>query len=109
MKIILIIFTISYYSYASDFKALLFNGNCTTCHFINEDKSAPSMKKVQSTYKKAFPIKKDFISYMYVWVKSPNIETSLMLNEIEKHELMPEIFFDDDTLKEIIEYIYELK
>ena len=108
MKKIVFVLLSFIYIEASDFKALLFNGNCTTCHFIDEDKSAPSMKKVQTMYKKAFPNKKDFVNYMYTWVKHPNKQGSLLLEEIQKHELMPEIYFDDDTLKQIIEYIYDL-
>ena len=94
---------------ASNLEALLFNGNCTTCHFINEDKSAPSMKKIQAKYKKAFPKKVDFINYMSNWVKHPNKDTSLMSNAISKYGLMPELGFEKEVLKEITSYIYDLK
>jgi disulfide oxidoreductase YuzD len=107
MKNILIASLLLCYTNAADLKALLFNGNCTTCHFINEDKSAPSMKKIKTAYIKAFPDKKEFVNYMYIWVKQPNKKSSLLRDEIEKHELMPEIYFEDETLKQIIEYIYD--
>jgi len=109
MKITIFILTLSLYLDAEDFKALLFNGNCTTCHFINRSVSAPSMKEVQKVYKNAFVNKKDFIHYMSSWVKHPNKKGSLMHNAIDKYELMPELAFDKETLYEISEYIYDMK
>jgi len=94
---------------ASNLELLLFNGNCTTCHFINENKSAPSMKKIQAKYKKAFPKKVDFVNYMSNWVEHPNKDTSLMLNAISKYGLMPELGFEKEVLKGITSYIYNLK
>ena len=108
----IIIICITVYIYfldGADFKALLFNGNCTTCHFIDKAVSAPSMKEVQKVYKKAFPKKVDFINYMTNWVAHPNKDDSLMYYAIDKYELMPELAFEKDTLYEITEYIYNLK
>ena len=109
LRYILLIFTFSFVLNATDFKALLFNGNCTTCHFINKAVSAPSMKEVQKVYKNAFPNKSDFISYMANWVKEPNKKGSLMHNAIDKYELMPEMVFDQETLYDIAEYIYDMR
>ncbi len=58
-------------------------------------------------YKDAFPLKNDFVKHMSQWVKNPKKETSIMQDAIQKHELMPELAFDLDTLKIISEYIYE--
>jgi len=96
-------------SFATDFKELLFNGNCTTCHFINKSVSAPSMKNVQQVYKTAFPNKQDFIEYMSQWAEHPNPKGSLMHNAITKYGLMPELGFEREVLKEIVEYIYDLQ
>jgi len=109
MKKFVILLSIGNILLASDFKELLFNGNCTTCHFINKSVSAPSMKSVQKIYKNAFPNKKEFVEYMSSWVEHPATQGSLMHNAIDKYELMPELGFDKSTLYEITEYIYELK
>ena len=109
MKTILFLIFIIYNIHADNFKGLLFNGNCTTCHFINKSISAPSMKSVQQVYKKAFPNEKDFIEYMSTWVVHPNTSGSLMHNAIDKYKLMPELGFDKSTIREITEYIYNLE
>ena len=87
--------------------ALYFSGNCITCHHITKTISAPSITEVKKRYLSAFSKKEDFVHYMSVWVYKPNEETSLMHDAIAKHELMPELAYDIDTLKIIAEYIYE--
>jgi cytochrome c551/c552 len=95
-------------SYANNTNSLLLlNGNCTTCHFINQSISAPAMKIVQKRYKDAFKDKKEFVNYMSNWINNPNKEGSLMLDMIKKYELMPHMQFDEQTLKEITTYLYE--
>lgn len=92
---------------ASNYNALLFNGNCVTCHFKDKSISAPSIVEIQDRYKQAFPDKKDFVDYMSTWVQYPNANTSLMDDAIQKYELMPELGYDLDTLEKISDYIYE--
>lgn len=92
---------------ADNFKSLLFSGNCVTCHLENESNSAPSVIEFKERYKSAFPNKKEFVDYMSTWVQYPKKETSLMDDAIKKYELMPELGFDLETLREISEYIYE--
>ncbi|MEA2100057.1 MAG: cytochrome C [Campylobacterota bacterium] len=92
---------------ATDMRSLLFHGNCTTCHFEKKAVSAPSVMEFKESYLRAFPIKKDFVEYMSKWVLKPNKETSIMLDAIDKHELMPELGFDLTTLMEISSYIYD--
>ncbi|NCB14077.1 MAG: cytochrome C [Erysipelotrichia bacterium] len=87
----------------------MFNGNCVTCHSVNElNKSAPTIMEIQNTYKSAFPEKKDFIYYMSTWVLNPNKETSLMDDSIKKYKLMPMLGYDKETLEEISSYLYDL-
>lgn len=93
--------------YASEMDALLFHGNCTTCHFELEDKSAPSMLKVRAQYLQAFPKKEDFVKYMSAWVANPSEETSIMLEAVKKYTLMPHLAFEKDTLQDISSYIYD--
>jgi hypothetical protein len=101
------IFLFSFNLLASDkLSALLLNGNCITCHNA-QGKSAPPMIKVKQVYKKHFPNKQDFVINMSNWIKHPKIKTSLMPNEIKKYGLMPEIAFDEDTLLQITQYLYE--
>ena len=110
MKTKLLILILSSNLFASSYGELLFNGNCVTCHSTNDlNKSAPTIKEIQNTYKSAFPEKKDFISYMSTWVLNPNKETSLMDNSIKKYKLMPMLGYDRETLEEISAYLYDLK
>ena len=92
---------------AADMRSLLFHGNCTTCHFETKTVSAPSVVTIKENYLRAFPIKKDFIEYLSLWVVKPNKETSIMLDAIKKHGLMPELGFNINTLREISSYIYD--
>ena len=97
----------STFVYADKYAPLYFSGNCITCHYINETISAPSIIDVKKRYLSAFPQKKDFVKYMSVWVHKPKEETSLMHDAIAKHEIMPELAFDLNTLEIISAYIYE--
>ncbi len=92
---------------ANDFGSLLFHGNCTTCHFEMRTVSAPAVIDFKQRYITAFPDKEDFVAYMSTWVQHPNEETSIMRDAIDKHELMPELGFDLETLQIISAYIYE--
>jgi len=93
--------------HADDFGSLLFHGNCVTCHYELEDKSAPAMLHVRERYLRAFPKKEDFVAYMSQWVLRPNEQTSIMQDAIAKYELMPQLAFEKDVLEEIAAYIYE--
>ena len=92
---------------ADSIGSLLFHGNCTTCHFETKTVSAPSMVEVRKHYKTAFSKKKDFVKYMSRWVSNPDPKTSIMLQSIDKHGLMPHLGFEEEALKEIVEYIYD--
>ena len=93
--------------FANNYGSLLLHGNCTTCHFIDTHKSAPSLKYIKDVYKTAFPDKKAFVDYMSTWVQTPNEEGSLMIDMIDKYELMPDLAYDKETLKIIAEYIFD--
>lgn len=87
---------------------LFFNGNCITCHGVNhKNKSAPTIQEVQKAYKTAFSKKDDFIAFMVKWVKNPDEKTSIMQSAIIKYSLMPELGFDEYTLKQIAAFLYE--
>ncbi|WP_241856080.1 c-type cytochrome [Sulfurimonas lithotrophica] len=93
--------------FSFDMGALLFHGNCITCHFEHKAVSAPSITEVQRRYKAVFPKKKDFVDYMSKWILKPSAKTSIMLDAVKKYELMPELGYDEDTLRQISEYIYD--
>ena len=93
--------------YADNYSSLLFHGNCITCHNPTKTISAPTMKTVKENYFRAFPLKKDFVEYMSKWVVHPNPTTSIMLDAIKKHQLMPELGYDIETIKLITAYIYD--
>jgi cytochrome c551/c552 len=106
MKKLFILFILTHLQ-ADTLDSLLFHGNCVTCHYKNEEKSAPSMYEVRKRYKTAFPNKKDFTFYMSQWVKHPNEKTSIMYDAIKKHGLMPQLGYEQEVLKDITSYIYE--
>ena len=87
--------------------ALLFHGNCVTCHYELESKSAPAMIEVRKRYKAAFPRKKDFVKYLSEWVHDPSAEKSIMQDAIAKYELMPQLAYEKDVLEDIAAYIYD--
>jgi cytochrome c551/c552 len=93
--------------FANSYQALLFNGNCVTCHYKTKSVSAPSMVELRQRYLDAFPKQDEFVKYMSIWVQHPKKETSIMRDAIDKYELMPELGFDLETLKEISKYIYK--
>ncbi len=107
MKTFLIILIFIINLQATNYKSLLFHGNCVTCHFETKAVSAPSVIEFQKQYKLAFPNRDDFVDYMAKWVQHPNPTTSLMDGAIKKYELMPELGFDLYTLEQISEYIYD--
>lgn len=92
---------------AINYGELLFDGNCVTCHFPNKKVSAPSIQEVRENYLRAFPKEKDFVRYMTKWVLKPKAQTSIMSHSIKEFELMPELGYDEYTLKEISKYIYQ--
>ena len=92
---------------AGDIRSLLFHGNCITCHDEHKSISAPSIDLVKGNYLRAFPTREDFIAYMAKWVVKPNKEGSIMLDAIDKYKLMPELGYDESTLREIASYIYD--
>jgi len=92
---------------ADDMGALLFHGNCVTCHYELQEKSAPAMIEVRKRYLKAFPHKKDFVKYLSEWVHKPSQESSIMQDAIKKHGLMPQLAYEKDVLEEIAAYIYK--
>lgn len=105
--IFLSLFVFSALVEAAEVKALLFHGNCTTCHFETKSVSAPSMMEVRKRYLSAFPEKKEFIAAMSEWVHKPSEERSIMQDAIDKYELMPNLAFEKDVLEDIAGYIYE--
>ena len=101
----LVFFTLNLY--ADNFGSLYFHGNCVTCHDKSKDISAPSILKIQKHYKRAFPQRDDFIHYLSKWVNKPSKEESIMLDSIQKYNLMPDLAFEINVLKEIAGYIYD--
>ncbi|PLY05538.1 MAG: cytochrome C [Arcobacter sp.] len=93
--------------FAVDYGELLFNGNCITCHFKTKKVSAPSIYEIRENYLRAFPEEEVFVKYMSTWVLKPDIKTSIMQDSIEEFNIMPELGYDEYTLKEIARYLYK--
>lgn len=106
MRLLLILILLLSNIFADKLAELYFTGNCTTCHFIKDKKSAPSIIEIKQNYLNAFPKEEDFINYMSKWVLKPNAKTSIMSHSIKEFELMPELGYDEYTLRQIAKYIY---
>lgn len=109
MKVILLLCGLSLYMYAISLGETLFNGNCVTCHKVDIPNSAPTIGEIQKRYKKALPTKEAFVTFMAKWVEKPNAKTALMPEAVSQYGLMPELGFDNETLKEIGNFLYEQK
>lgn len=107
MRVIFTAIFLQSFLLANDISSLLFHGNCVTCHHETKSISAPSATEIRTRYKDAFKNKEEFVLYMTGWVLNPSYDGSLMHDAIKKHGLMPELGFDEETLKTVCEYIYE--
>ncbi|NLC27965.1 MAG: cytochrome C [Campylobacteraceae bacterium] len=108
MRIIWILFLTTIFAWGN-MGQLLYEGNCYTCHGIEKADSAPSAKAIQDRYKQTFATKKAFIDFMRTWIQTPNATTALMPEEIARYGIMPTLGYDDFTLNEIGEYMYEME
>ncbi|MCK9546708.1 MAG: cytochrome C, partial [Sulfurospirillaceae bacterium] len=106
MRIILLLSFFTLFSYAN-MGEILYQGNCHTCHGYDKANSAPSAKAIQQRYKEVFEEKEAFIDFMREWIKLPKEESALMPDEIRKHGLMPILGYDDFTLNEVGNYLFE--
>jgi cytochrome c551/c552 len=87
--------------------ALLFNGNCVTCHYTTEAISAPSMKEVRVRYLSAFSQKDDFVKYMSLFIVKPDENISIMRDKVQKYKIMPILGYEESVAREIAAYIFE--
>jgi len=99
-------FTFSSLLFSND-GALLFNGNCVTCHNEVKEISAPSMRDVRNRYISAFSDKKNFVKYISGFVISPSQEKSIMQDKILKYKLMPLLGYEKSVINEVASYIYD--
>ncbi len=107
--IYILIIVFSPTTWGADDGALLFNGNCATCHHLHKASSAPTIYEVRQRYLQAFPDKKDFVNYMSEFVSKPSSEKSLMHDQIQKYGVMPQLAYERDVIEEIAKYIYKGK
>ncbi len=105
--IYILIIVFSPTTWGADDGALLFNGNCATCHHLEKASSAPTIYEIRKRYIQAFPNKKDFVHYMSEFVLNPSSEKSLMLDKIQKYGVMPQLAYERDVVQEITSYIYD--
>jgi cytochrome c551/c552 len=105
--IIVLFYSVFSYSLFANDGELLFNGNCVTCHFVKKAKSAPSMMEVVKRYKDTFATKTDFVKYMTKFVIEPKADSSIMLDKIQKYELMPHLGYEKVVVEEISSYLYD--
>jgi len=108
MRILILAILLTNISFANGLGQTLFEGNCITCHHQTKAISAPSAKQIQAAYKANFATKEAFVDFMSSWVASPDASVALMPESIKQFEIMPSnLGYDDYTLREIAEYLYE--
>jgi len=91
----------------ADYGALLFHGNCITCHNETQSISAPSMREIRQNYLEVFSDKEDFVKYMSQFITTPDEELSIMKDKIKKYKLMPLLGYEKSVAQEISAYVYE--
>ena len=91
----------------ADDGALLFHGNCITCHNETQSISAPSMREIRQNYLEVFSDKEDFVKYMSQFITTPDEELSIMKDKIKKYKLMPLLGYEKSVAQEISAYVYE--
>ena len=108
-KTILITSVFCSYLMSASMYETIFDGNCGSCHTVNDASSAPLIQNVIKKYKEKYPTKKEFAKALSSWVYSPNKENSLFLEAIKRYSLMPELGIDKETLQGIATYLYDRK
>ncbi len=106
-RVIISLLLVAVSNMLADDGALLFNGNCVTCHHINKSISAPSIKVVKERYLSAFSEKKEFVKYMSLFVIQPDENISIMRDKIQEYEIMPILGYEESVAEEIASYIFE--
>jgi len=107
MKKCLLLCLFAFYLYGASSGETLFNGNCIACHTTSDVTAAPTSSEMQKSYKKAFATKEKFVEFMAAWVGKPDAKTALMPEAIAKYGLMPELGYDQATLKDIASFLYD--
>ena len=85
----------------------IFDGNCGSCHTVNDASSAPLLQDIIKKYKDKYPNEKEFVKALSDWVYSPNRKKSLFPDAIKHYSLMPELGIDKETLQGIAAYLYD--
>jgi len=89
----------------------LFNQKCMICHNTegksDETMLAPPFYQVKNRYLKASFDKTDFIETMSNWVNNPTEDNALMRGAVEQLKVMPKLSYNEEEVKQIVNYIYE--
>jgi len=86
--------------------------NCQSCHAPNADhdsRLAPPFFAIRKHYLKEFPEQADFEKAIKSFVEKPNEEHALMLGAIEKFGLMPPMMVEEEQLRDIATYLYQVE
>jgi len=90
----------------------LMETKCFACHNPKAGKSeqmAPPMIAIKNQYLEKFKSKEEFVSHFIDFTSNPQKDKSLMADAVEQFNLMPNMNFDKEELKNIAEYVYDSK
>ncbi|MEI6847139.1 MAG: c-type cytochrome [Chlorobiaceae bacterium] len=86
----------------------IFDKNCSVCHSINPPpKAAPPIIPLSSHYHMKFQTKKEGVSRLAAYLKSPNKDKAIDPQAIARFGLMPALSLPDPELKAVAEWVWD--
>jgi cytochrome c len=86
----------------------VFDRNCSVCHAINPPpKSAPPIAPLSSRYHQKFTTRKDGVSYMQAYIKSPDKNRAVEKQAIVRFGLMPPVPLSDKELNAVAGWVWD--
>lgn len=90
--------------------AKFMTNNCYSCHnpkAKGENKIAPTLKEIKTTYLMHYAEKNEFVSHFESFVNQPSSDKTIMKEAVEKYGIMPNMQYSMSEVKALAQYIFE--
>lgn len=96
---------------AKDLGAERFKAVCMACHKLDRgpEMLAPPVFAVQNHYLRAHPEQDAFVQAVVDWVRSPDIDRSLMPGAVRRFNLMPPMPLPEHELRAIAKFLFQAR
>ncbi len=87
----------------------LINSKCMVCHAIKDSQKAmmaPPFAHIKKKYSKVYPTEEAFIKAITDFTIKPTKEKALMFGALKQFNVMPNLNYKEDEVKQIATYIY---